>query len=96
MEGVGMATIKLTREQAFDVLEDDDNHVRDQRVAKHRWYEVRELIFKREGKLFAMRFQRGLSETQEDHDEFGDAEEVECEEVEAYEKTVTDYRPVST
>lgn len=59
-----------------------------------RWHTHHTLIFKEDatGKLYRLHWCQGSTEVQDDGPEFS---ETELSEVEAYEKTVTDYREVN-
>lgn len=88
-----MATIKLSKEHMLDVLDDDEQIVRDTQVGTSRWSIIHELIFKHDGRLYRSKYRVGATE-QQDETPWENEDEVTCTEVEAYEKTVTDYRPV--
>lgn len=88
-----MATIKLSKEHMLDVLDDDEQIVRDTQVGTSRWSIIHELIFKHDGMLYRAKYRVGATE-QQDETPWEHEDEVTCTEVEAYEKTVTDYRPV--
>lgn len=87
-----MATIKLDRETMFEKM-DREFRVRDEITDTTRWSTHHELIFKHDGKLYSATYSRGATEQQDERPWDGE-DEIECTEVEAYEKTVTDYRAV--
>lgn len=89
-----MPKIKLSAEfLAEEVMGSKDLVVRDEQDSTGRWCEHRTMVFRHDDKLYSVGYQRPLTEIQE-CDLFYDEEEVECTEVEAYERTVTDYRAV--
>jgi len=85
--------IKLTKEQALNILDDDSCHVLDEQAGRRRWSEDRHLIFRHEGKLLGFHYSRGLTE-QQDEGPFEYVDEVEAHEYEEYERKVTSYRRV--
>ncbi len=58
-----------------------------------RWSTSYDLVFLHEGKTYETYYSRGSTE-QQDEGPWENEDEVECFEVEAYTKTVTDYRRV--
>jgi hypothetical protein len=91
-----MATIKLSKEfMREDVLYGNKTNIlRNEQIDNTRWSIVYELVFKHDGKLYRTEYSRGATEQQDERPWQYD-DEVECTEVEAFEKTVTDYRLVS-
>jgi hypothetical protein len=61
---------------------------------KHRWYTVVRVVFKHEDQLWEIFYNDPATEMQEDMDHF-DIEPVMATLVEAFEKTVVDYRAVT-
>jgi hypothetical protein len=57
-----------------------------------RWSEYHYLVFSHKGNLYETSYSQGLTESQDESPWEYDSEEIECAEVEAYEKTVTAYR----
>lgn len=70
-----------------------ENILRNEQVDNTRWSIVYDLVFKHDGKLYQTSYSRGATE-QQDESPWQYDDEVECTEVEAYEKTVTDYRAI--
>ena len=68
-----------------------------EQVDTRRWYSVHRLVFQApdDGQPWAVDYRRGLTEIQEDTDEWDDADEVTATLMERYERTVTAWRPVS-
>lgn len=62
---------------------------------KHRWYTVVRVVFKHEDQLWEIFYNDPATEMQEDMDRF-DIDPVRATLVEAFEKTVTDYRAVAS
>lgn len=62
-------------------------------VGKSRWSTRHRLVFSLNEKFYEVAYQLGATEYQ-DVEPFGYEDEVECHEVERYEKTVVDYRRV--
>lgn len=86
-------TVKFTREEMLDILDDEESIVSDEITDKLRWVIVHTLIFKRDGKLYKTYYNVGATENQDEGPwEYDD--QVECVEVEAFQKTVTAYRQV--
>ena len=65
--------------------------MRNRCVDHRRWLAVYELIFEHKGKFYRTKYDQGLTECQEDR-AWDYEDEIECDEVEAYEKTIIDYR----
>lgn len=59
-----------------------------------RWRHHYRLVFRHGGRLYETRYNTGATECQDERPFEFDDDEIECQEVEAHEKTVTDYRPV--
>lgn len=70
-----------------------DGYIYKELVDTSRWGEIYEIVFKHEEKFWSFSFEQGATEMQ-DYDDWDDESEVECMEVEEYEKTVTAWRPV--
>jgi hypothetical protein len=84
--------MKITRDEAIEIADDEDNHVDYQLTdadagAGSATYTV---VFERDGKFY--QFEDVDDGGIGDEDRFPD--EVECVEVEAYQETVTKYRPI--
>lgn len=87
-----MAKITLTKAEARGVLADKASRVRDEIVDTSRWSIRHELIFRREGKLYSVWYQVGATEQQDESPFDNEGDEIECTEMEAYERTIIDYR----
>ena len=84
-------TIDFLREEAID------NAVHTEEVAKSRWANVYAIVFEHEGKLCGTSYRRGTGDSGECPWEYEEGmDEEECPEMEAYEVTVTKYRPIKT
>lgn len=88
--------MKFTKEQLVEKLDDYDDHVVNEICDTTRWSNIYSFIFKHEGKMYITSYSVGATESQDEGPwEFcHDDEEIECDEVEAYQKTITDYRKV--
>jgi hypothetical protein len=87
----------FTKQQLQAVLWGDEGKiVLNEIIDKSRWSTIHRLIFMPEGetKLYEASYSRGATE-QQDEQPWQYVDEDECVEVEAFEKTVIDYRPVS-
>lgn len=93
-----MSTHKFPKTELQAIVNGDHETAKvalDALVAKSRWSLRYRLIFELGGMLFQVYYTRGATELQtEDPFEF-DTDEIEVTEVEAFERTITDYRPVS-
>jgi len=76
-------------------LGNKDVDVFDEIVDTTRWSVVHERIVRYDGKLYSAPYSEGATESQDESPYEYDADMIECEEVEPYEKTVIAYRPVS-
>lgn len=92
-----MSKRTFTKEQLRAILWDEGgkiilNEIEDQ----SRWSTHYRFVFSPEGedKLYETRYSKGSTENQDSEGPWEYEEEVECVEVEAYEKTITDYRKV--
>jgi hypothetical protein len=67
-----------------------------EQVDTRRWVSVHELIFRApdNGKAYRVTYEQGLTEHQDDHDEWNYDREVTATEVKQYEATVTQWRDV--
>ena len=86
----------FTKQQMLAVLDGDEGEiVLDKITDTSRWSVHHELVFRPEGeeKLYRASYSVGATE-QQDEGPWEYEETVDTVEVEAYEKTVTDYRPV--
>lgn len=85
---------KFTREFMVGILYDfEDKIVKDEITDHSRWSVHHSLIFEHEGKLWETYYSTGATESQDERP-WEHEDEVECDEVEAYEKTITEYRAV--
>jgi len=85
--------VKFKKEFLLEVL-DSGEVILDSIVDHERWSITHRLVFEHEGKLYETTYDVGATESQ-DHGPFdyrGDV--IECSEVEAYERTVIEYRKV--
>lgn len=89
-----MRKITLTKEEAVDILDSGVDIVSNEAVNRSRWSIIHALIFKKDGKLYETYYSVGATESQ-DESPWEYDKEVECTEVEEYEKTVKAYRPVA-
>lgn len=90
-----MTTIKISKEYMLDEVLGSDDVVRDEIVGTRRWSIDHEIIFKHEGKLYRTNYSVGATESQDEGPWEYETNGVECTEVEAFEKSVTDYRDVA-
>jgi len=89
-----MTKLKLSNETMLSILYGDEGEVlRNQIVGHSRWSVNHEVIFRYGDKLYQAYYSVGATETQ-DEVPWEYEKEVECVEVEPYEKTVIDYRTV--
>lgn len=83
---------KFPKQELCDRLDMDD-YVSDVRKGASRWTEQRRMVFLADdGKHYAADYERGLTEMQDTSPFEGGPDEIECQEVEAYERTVRDWR----
>lgn len=66
----------------------------DEQVDTSRWSSHHRLVFSFEGRFWEVDYSQGLSETQDERPFEYSPDQVEAQEVELYQKIVTDYRPV--
>lgn len=71
----------------------DGDVVLDEIESQGRWETHHRLVFEYDGKLYETNYSKGSTEYQ-DCRPWENETSVECWEVERYEKTITDYRPV--
>jgi hypothetical protein len=91
-----MPKLTLTKEEAQDIVYRDHPRakiVRNEIVDNTRWSVCYDLIFELDGKLYQGCYSRGATEQQDEHP-FEYDDNPEFVQVEAYERTITDYRPV--
>lgn len=71
--------------------------VQEQQLDTRRWVSVHEVIFRApdDGKLYAVAYQQGLTESQDDTDPWFYDDTVTADEMEPHEVTVTTYRKVA-
>jgi hypothetical protein len=67
--------------------------IADEVTGNSRWSAQHEVLFKHEEKLYSTSYSKGLTEMQ-DEQPWDYENEVECHEMEAYERTVVSYRRV--
>jgi hypothetical protein len=79
-----------------DAGEGDAVELHHEQVDTRRWVSVHELVFRApdDGKAYRVTYERGLTEMQEDHDEWDYRDHVVGEEVEEYERPVKAWRRV--
>lgn len=88
----------FTKQELRDILwgEDEDAEIILNKITDtSRWDTHYRFIFKKGGKLWETTYSRGSTEQQDSQRPWEYVDEEECVEVEAFEKTVTDYREVS-
>jgi hypothetical protein len=87
----------LTREQAQDwaLAHDAPGELHRETVDTRRWYSVELVVFTApdDGQVYGVQCRRPLTEIQEGLDPWDDSEQVTLTHYEAYEKTVTAWRP---
>ena len=91
-----MPTVTFEKDFMFEVLWGDAEGTEiivDERFDTSRWSTHHSLIFKKDDKYYRTSYSRGATE-QQDEGPWEYEDEVECVEVEPYEKTVIDYRKV--
>lgn len=88
-------TIKIPKNEALDILWDDNGAIiRDKIISKSRWSIRHELIFiYTDRKYYRTTYQEGATEYQ-DENPWQYVDEVECTEVEPFQETVTNFRPI--
>ena len=94
-----MSKRTFTKKQLRAILWDEEGEVVLNKITgTGRWDTHYRFIFKPEGedKLYETEYSKGSTEQQDSQGPWEYEDEIECDEVEAYEKTVTDYRPVGT
>lgn len=87
----------FTRDQLRAILWDEEGEVvLDKITGTGRWDTHHRLIFKPEGEetLYETTYSKGSTEQQDSQRPWEYEDEVECDEVEAYERTIVDYRLV--
>ena len=94
-----MSKRSFKKDDLLDCLDDDAEgieKVATKRTGSSRWSSHHRLIFRdtTDGKLFSVHYSKGLTESQDEAPFEYLPDDIECTEVEAYEKTVTDYREV--
>lgn len=78
----------ISEDESFEIISDEISDTT-------RWSELHDLVFMHNGKLYETDYSCGLTEMQDESPfEYAD-DEIECPEVEAYEKTVTAYRRIA-
>jgi hypothetical protein len=85
----------IDKETALAILEGDKEVgeiVLNHQIDTSRWSIIYRLVIKVNGKLYAGTYRRGATEMQEERP--WEYTEPNFQEVEAYEKTVVDYRPI--
>lgn len=92
-----MAKIQMSKEDALAILDGDKTVgviVSDDVTGNGRWSIYHSVIFQVKGKFLRGNYSVGATEKQ-DESPWEYSDNVEFEEVEPYEKTVTAYRPIS-
>jgi len=87
----------FSRDQLRAILWDEEGEViLDEVTGTGRWDTYHRFIFRPEGeeKLYETNYSKGSTELQDSQRPWEYKDEVECVEVEPYERTVVDYRPV--
>ena len=83
----------MTREEALDILDEGTDVVLDEIVDTGRWSIHHRVVIRFNGKLYRGSYSVGATENQDESP--WEYETPVFTEVEAYEKTVTDYRKVA-
>jgi hypothetical protein len=86
----------MSREDARDLISGDYPNakiIRDEITDKSRWSDSHSFVFELDGKYYEGGYYRGSTECQEERP--FEYDEPEFVQVEPYEKTVIDYRPVA-
>ena len=89
----------FTKQELRDILWDEDENaeiILDKIIGQGRWDTHHRFIFKKDGKLWETDYSKGSTEQQDSQGPWEYVDSVECTEVEAFERTVIDYRPVSS
>lgn len=68
--------------------------IHQEQTGSRRWVSEHELVFSYKGKLYITYYEQGLTECQDTSPYEYAEDEIDCEEVEAYEQTITRYRIV--
>lgn len=89
-----MAKVTFTKEEMIDILDDGRDIVSNEIADTSRWSIHHEIIFEKDDKLYQTWYSVGATESQ-DESPWEYETQVECTEVEAYQKTVTAYREVT-
>lgn len=93
--GTRMFPTAVLRELTWGELPEGYALLVDEQTGSGRWSSYHRMVFAFEGKLWETTYSRGLTESQDERPYEYDGEEVDCVEVEARPKTVTEYVPVS-
>jgi len=87
-----MTKVMFPQKKMLAILECDEGRIVEDTVESHsRWSVGHKLIFEYDGRLFLTGYSVGATEQQYESP-WEDMDEVECTEVEAYQRTITDYR----
>lgn len=86
--------MKFKKEFLLDEIMNTEAVVHTKIVDTSRWNIHYYMVFKHEGKLYGVYFSRGATEMQDEQPFEYDGDEIECDEVEAVQKTITVYEPV--
>ena len=92
-----MSTRTFTKAQLQAILWDEEGTVVLNEISDHnRWSTIHRFVFKPEGenRLYETSYSKGATE-QQDEQPWQYEDEVECVEVESFERTVIDFRPAS-
>jgi len=84
--------MKFSKEFLRDM---DGETITDEVIDTSRWSIHYERVFKHEGKFYRTYYSCGATESQEEYPYRDEGDEIECQEVEPKEKTVTVYVPVN-
>ena len=79
---------------AYDEQDETVKVLKREQVDSRRWMANYEVVFEFEGFLYMSNYDMGLTENQENEPYEYDPDMIECTLVEAYEKTITYYKPI--
>lgn len=88
--------MKFPKQDLKDIVfeSDGDTVIRNEITHHGRWSVTHSVIFKHDGKFYRTSYSKGATESQDERPYEYDGAEIECPEVEEYQKLVTDYRDV--
>lgn len=93
-----MAKRKFEKEFLKGILWDETSgaeKISDEITGQRRWSTDRWLVFRFEDKIYGVAYSHGSTESQEERPFEYDPDEIECQELEAVEKTIVVYEPVA-